>query len=92
MAKTGTVTDYAGEELYAGDLVAYSTRHANRVRMSDAIVAKVTARKEGGRLRPMLLVKPTGDESGFGKRRSGRRVWIAAEHVRLVATGGTFAL
>lgn len=86
MAKTGTVTDYAGEELYAGDLVAYSTRHGNRVRMSDAVVSVVTARcMSDGRLRPMLLVKPTGDESGFGRRRTARKVWIAAEHVRLVA-------
>jgi len=84
MGKRGTVTDYAGDELYAGDLVAYSTRQGNRVRMADAVVQKVTARQVGGRLRPMLLVKPTGEESGFTRRKSSRAVWIAAEHVRLV--------
>lgn len=84
MAKTGTVTDYAGEELYRGDLVAYATRFANMVRMTDAVVERVTARKVGGRLRPMLLVRPTGEESGFVKRKTRHSQWIAAEHVRLV--------
>lgn len=87
MGKRGVVTDYAGEELYSGDLVAYSARQGNRVRMTDAIIRKVTARQEGGRLRPMLLVMPTGTESGFTKRRSMRAQWIAAEHVRLITPG-----
>jgi hypothetical protein len=91
MAKTGTVNDYAGEELYPGDLVAYATRHANRVRMSDALVCKVTARKVAGKLRPMLLVLPTGEDSGYGlgARKTRRKVWVGAEHVRLVATAET---
>jgi hypothetical protein len=84
MGKRGVVTDYSGAELYAGDLVAYSVRQGNRVRMSDAVVLKVTARKFGGRLVPMLCVRPTGDESGFTRRRSARSVWISAEHVRLI--------
>jgi hypothetical protein len=86
VAKRGTVTDYAGEELYRGDMVAYAVRQGNRVRMSDALVLKVTAVLEGGRLRPMLHVQPTGVESGFTKRRSLRTEWISAEHVRLVAS------
>ncbi|MFB7675612.1 hypothetical protein ACFC26_29810 [Kitasatospora purpeofusca] len=81
------MTDYAGEELYPGDLVAYAARQGNRVRMADAIVRKVTARMVDGRLRPMLKVQPTGIESGFVKRRSLRKTWIAAEHVRLVLSG-----
>lgn len=84
MGKRGVVTDYAGEELYPGDLVAYSARQGNRVRMTDALVLQVTARIEAGRLRPMLKVQPTGTESGFTKRRNLRSVWISAEHVRLV--------
>lgn len=87
MGKRGTVTDYAGEELYPGDLIAYAARNGNRVRMADAIVKKVTARIVGGRLRPMLKVQPTGTESGFVKRRSMRKTWVAAEHVRLVLSG-----
>jgi hypothetical protein len=84
MGKRGVITDYSGEELYAGDLVVYGARHGNRVRMTDAIVEKVTTRLEGGRLRPMLKVQPTGVESGFTKRRTLRKEWISAEHVRLV--------
>jgi hypothetical protein len=87
MGKRGVITDYAGEELYRGDLVAYSARQGNRVRMSDAVVMDVTAVLEGGRLRPMLRVKPTGTESGFTKRRSLRAEWISAEHVRLIEPG-----
>jgi hypothetical protein len=67
--------------------VAYAVRHGNRVRLTDAIVHKVTARKVGGRLRPMLLLKPTGEESGFTRRKSARAVWVAAEHVRLINPG-----
>ncbi|MEU3060638.1 hypothetical protein [Streptomyces subrutilus] len=84
MGKRGVITDYAGEELYPGDLVAYAARQGNRVRLADAVVKRVTARIESGRLRPMLLVRPTGTESGFTKRRSLRAEWISAEHVRLI--------
>jgi hypothetical protein len=84
MSKRGVVTDYAGKELYPGDLVNYAVRQGNRVRLTDAVVHKVTARKEGGRLVPLLLVAPTGTESGFTRRRSRRKVWIGAEHARLI--------
>lgn len=87
MGKRGVVTDYAGEELYKGDLVAYAARQANRVRMADAIVDKVTARLIDGRLRPMLRISPTGTESGFAKRRTLRKEWIGSEHVRLIIPG-----
>ncbi len=89
MGKRGVVTDYAGEELYPGDLVAYAARQGNRVRLTDALIRRVTARIEGGRLRPMLLVRPTGIESGFTKRRSLRSEWISAEHVRLILPDAT---
>ncbi|MEW2034916.1 hypothetical protein AB0901_30995 [Streptomyces roseifaciens] len=84
MGKRGVVTDYGGEELYKGDLIAYASRQGNRVRVSDAIIDKVTARLVDGRLRPMLRIRPTGVESGFAKRRSLRQEWISAEHVRLI--------
>lgn len=87
MGKRGVVTDYSGEELYPGDLIAYSARQANRVRMADALVCEVTALKVGGRLRPMLKVLPTGTESGFTARRKIRPQWISAEHVRLIRSG-----
>ncbi len=89
MGKRGVVADYGGEELYRGDLVAYAARQGNRVRMADAIVDKVTTRLVDGRLRPMLRVRPTGTESGFAKRRSLRREWITAEHVRLIIPDAT---
>ncbi|MFC9651447.1 hypothetical protein [Streptomyces sp. NPDC056937] len=84
MGKRGVVTDYAGEELYPGDLINYAARQGNRVRVSDAVILKVTATLEGGRLVPMLKVQPTGTESGFTKRRTMRAEWIGAEHARLV--------
>jgi hypothetical protein len=85
MGKRGVVTDYAGEELYAGDLVTYAVRHGNRVRMTDAVVLDVTTEKVAGRLIPILQVQPTGTESGFTRRRTLDPVKIGAEHVRLVA-------
>lgn len=84
MGKRGVVTDYAGEEIYAGDLVAYAARLNNRVRMTDAIVRKATAKLVDGRLRPMLLVEPTGVESGFIKRDTRTQRWVSTEHVRLI--------
>ncbi|MEV7844101.1 hypothetical protein AB0O50_08950 [Streptomyces cyaneofuscatus] len=89
MSKRGVITDYAGEEIYKGDLVAYAARQGNRVRMTDAIVDKATARLVDGRLRGMLRVRPTGVESGFSKRRSLRKEWISSEHVRVIVPGVT---
>ncbi|MGI5347021.1 hypothetical protein ACQEU8_02360 [Streptomyces sp. CA-250714] len=91
MSKRGVVTDYAGNELYPGDLISYSARQGNRVRQSDAVVVKVSARPAkvagvGTVLVPILKVKPTGQESGFTKRRSLREEWVQAEHVRLIPT------
>jgi hypothetical protein len=87
MGKRGVVTDYAGEELYAGDLVAYAARYGNRVRMSDAVVLDVTTKNIGGRLLPTLVVQPTGTDSGWGlgARKTLRPVEVSAEHVRLIA-------
>jgi hypothetical protein len=87
MGKRGVVTDYAGEELYAGDLITYAVRHGNRVRMTDAIVLDVTTKNLGGRLLPTLSVQPTGTVSGWGlgARKTIQPVEISAEHVRLVA-------
>jgi hypothetical protein len=92
MAKRGVVTDYAGEELYAGDLVSYAARQGNRVRLADAVVLEVTAKMAqvegvGAVLIPVLKVQPTGVESGFAKRRTGAAQWITAEHVRLITPG-----
>ncbi|MGV9263169.1 hypothetical protein ACWDRR_00730 [Kitasatospora sp. NPDC003701] len=80
----GRICDYAGEEILPGDLVAYAVRTGNRVRMSDAVVVKLTSAVVGGRVVPLLKVRPTGVESGFVKRRSPRVVTISAEHARVV--------
>lgn len=89
MGKRGVITDYAGEELYPGDLINYAARQGNRVRVSDALIIKATAVLVDGRLRPMLKVQPTGTESGFAKRKTTRAEWISAEHVRLVMANAT---
>ena len=85
MSRRRTVCDYAGEELHVGDLINFSCRVGNRVRAADAVILKVTAELTHGRLRPMLLIEPTGVESGFTPRRSMRTEWISTEHVRLLA-------
>jgi hypothetical protein len=92
VAKRGVVTDYAGNELYPGDLIAYAARNGNRARLSDAVVLEVTAKLAqvegvGAVLVPVLKVQPTGVESGFAKRRTDTVQWITAEHVRLVTPG-----
>ncbi|MEV7925295.1 hypothetical protein [Kitasatospora sp. NPDC088779] len=87
MSERNTVCDYAGDEIHTGDLVNYAARRRNRVRVTDAVVRRVTTRVVDGRLRPMLLVQPTGVESGFVRRRSMRRTWVSAEHVRLIMPG-----
>jgi hypothetical protein len=84
MAKRGTITDYSGEPIRPGDLIAYACRESNRVRMADAYVLDTKTEKFKGRLIPFLLVKPTGAESGFTRRKSMRSVWIVVEHVRLI--------
>lgn len=89
MGKRGVVTDYAGEELHAGDLIAYAARQGNRVRMADALVLEATVKATkvegvGTVLIPVLLIQPTGTESGFAKRRTMRTERITTEHVRLI--------
>lgn len=86
MGKRGTVSDYAGEPLYKGDLIVYATRTGNRVRNSDAIVLEVTTARTGGRVVPMLRIQPTGMDSGWGlgARKTLREERISAEHVRLL--------
>jgi hypothetical protein len=89
LGKRGSVADYAGEALFAGDLITYAVRAGNRVRMADAVIMKATAKMAGGRLRAMLLVQPTGVDSGYGltQRETLRSSWISAEHVRLIHSG-----
>jgi len=87
LGRRGVVTDYAGEELYPGDLINYSARQGNRVRSTDAIVIKATTVMLGGRLQPMLKVRPTGVESGFTSRKTLRAEWISTEHARLILPG-----
>lgn len=92
MAKRGVVTDYAGNELHEGDLIAYSARQGNRVRMADAVVLEATAKQArvegvGMVLVPVLHVQPTGVESGFVKRKTPTPQWITTEHVRLIIAG-----
>lgn len=92
MGKRGVVTDYAGNELHEGDLVAYAARQGNRVRIADAVVLEATAKRTlvegvGYVLIPVVQVQPTGVESGFVKRRTPVPQWITTEHVRLVTPG-----
>ncbi|MEV6399636.1 hypothetical protein AB0M39_33460 [Streptomyces sp. NPDC051907] len=89
MGKRGTVSDYAGNHLYPGDLITYGARQGNRVRLADAIISKVTTKKVDGILRPMLLVQPTGTESGFVARKRLRKEWISTEHARLCLPNAT---
>ncbi|MEU3713602.1 hypothetical protein [Streptomyces catenulae] len=89
MGRRGTVSDYAGNELYRGDLITYGARQGNRVRLADAIIEKVTVRRVEGILRPMLLVQPTGTESGFVPRKRLRKEWISNEHARLCLSNVT---
>ncbi|MGW6920873.1 hypothetical protein ACWGA9_06250 [Streptomyces sp. NPDC054950] len=92
MGKRGVVSDYAGNELHPGDLIAYAARNGNRVRQADAVILEVSTRLTpvedvGNVLIPVLKVQPTGVESGFSKRSSGTPQWITTEHVRLITAG-----
>lgn len=87
MSKRGVVTDYDGEEIYPGDLVAYASRRGNTVRLADAVVLEVFTRKLQGVMIPFLKIQPTGSESGFFRRKSPRIETIALIHVRLVTPG-----
>ena len=89
MSRRRTVCDYAGNELYPGDLINYPTRQGNRVRATDAIILAVKTKRLSGRVVPFLEVRPTGFDSGFVPRRSLRREEIGTEHVRLVTPNAT---
>ncbi|MEV0126367.1 hypothetical protein AB0I16_33285 [Streptomyces sp. NPDC050703] len=94
MAQRRTVTDYAGEALYVGDLITYATRCGNGTRAADAIIREVEIRKVSGKRFPFLKVQPTGVESrdGLTERKTLRAEWIGTDHVRLLrsrVTGAT---
>lgn len=91
MAKRGTVTDYAGEALFVGDLINYAARVGNGVRNADAIIRAVEIRYAYGKRIPFLKVQPTGVESrsGLEERKSLRAEWIGTDHVRLLRSGVT---
>lgn len=91
MAQRGTVTDYAGEPLYVGDLINYATRCGNGTRATDAIVREIEIRYAYGKRIPFLKVQPTGVESrsGLEARKTLRAEWIGTEHVRLLRSNVT---
>jgi hypothetical protein len=89
VGKRGTVTDYAGEALYTGDLINYAARRENGVRASDAIVREIYFVRVEGRKFPMLKVQPTGTDSGFEPRKTLRAEHVAATHVRLLRSNVT---
>ncbi|MFF7361066.1 hypothetical protein [Streptomyces sp. NPDC008125] len=89
MADRGTVTDYAGEALYTGDLINYPSRRKNGVRAADAIIREIYFDRVGGRLFPMLKVEPTGMDSGHVPRRSLRMEHVATTHARLLRSNVT---
>jgi hypothetical protein len=91
MGKRGTVTDYAGEALYVGDLINYATRCGNGTRAADAIIRAIKIRYAFGKRIPFLLVQPTGVESrsGLDERKTLRKEWIGTEHVRLLRSNVT---
>jgi hypothetical protein len=91
VAKRGTVTDYAGEALYQGDLINYATRCGNGTRAADAIIRAIKIRYAFGKRIPFLLVQPTGVESrsGLDERKTLRKEWIGTDHVRLLRSNVT---
>ncbi|MEU6684415.1 hypothetical protein [Streptomyces sp. NPDC046832] len=91
MAQRGTVTDYAGEALYVGDLIMYATRCGNGTRAADAIIRKIEIRRAYGKRIPFLRVQPTGVESrsGLEVRKTLREEWIGTDHVRLLRSNVT---
>ncbi|MEV8015659.1 hypothetical protein AB0O76_04725 [Streptomyces sp. NPDC086554] len=91
MGKRGTVTDYAGEALYKGDLINYATRCGNRARATDAIILDIEIRNAYGKAIAFLKVQPTGVDSGYGlgERKTLRKEWVSTEHVRLLRSSVT---
>lgn len=83
------VSDYAGNDLQRGDLIANPCRVGNRVRSADYIIHDILMETGPitGRILPVLYVSPTGQESGFVKRASMRLSYIGTEHVRLLEPG-----
>jgi hypothetical protein len=91
MGQRGTVTDYAGERLYVGDLINYATRCGNGTRAADAIIREIEIRYAYGKRIPFLKIQPTGVESrsGLEARKTLRAEWIGTEHVRLLRSNVT---
>lgn len=83
MAKT-YLTDFTGAVIQPGATVVYASRRGNRVRMSEATVIETFSDHSAGRVTPKLRVKPTGRDTGFVRRQTGRTVIVGAEHVVVI--------
>jgi hypothetical protein len=78
------LTDFTGAEIRRGSLIAYPTRQGNVVRNSEAIVLETLSDKRTGRVVPMLMVRPTGRDSGFIARKTLAVQTVRAEHVVVI--------
>ncbi|MFJ1704516.1 hypothetical protein [Streptomyces sp. CB03911] len=87
MAKS-PATDIAGVPITPGAVIVYAARLNNRVRLAEGVVTRVSSALVGGRVVPFLRVRPTGNESGFVKRRCMREVNITTEHVAVTVPPG----
>lgn len=78
------LTDFTGAEIRVGRLIAYPTRRGNRVRNTEAVVLETRSNRSAGRVVPMLLVRPTGRESGVSGRKTLKPLTVGAEHVVVI--------
>jgi hypothetical protein len=83
------LTDFTGQEIRPGAVGVYPSRQGNRVRNSEAVVLETKSSRAGGRVRPILVVQPTGRDSGFIQRKTRRTVRVSSEH--FAVTGYTDA-
>ncbi|MFC4494037.1 hypothetical protein ACFPA8_07815 [Streptomyces ovatisporus] len=83
------VCDMEGNDLARGDRILNGSRTGNRIRQSHYVIVDITMEVAPitRRILPVLVVWPTGVESGFVKRASFRREYIGSEHVQLLEAG-----
>ncbi len=78
------LTDFLGQVIRPGCVIVYPTRQGNRVRQSEAVVIETYSDRSTGRVIPMLIVAPTGRDSGFIGRSTLMRRRVSTEHTVVV--------
>lgn len=77
-------TDFRGTAVEPDAVVLYSARRGNESRMSEGIVEGIKRTRVNGRVYPMVIVQPTGRDTGNHARKTLKKVHVDINRVAVI--------